>query len=822
MYNCRFCNACVADITSHVLRKHKNHPQFSVTCNVCGKTYNKYDSYRKHTLRKHNSVLSEHGMSIDTYNDDDREGVDNSLCPSFTHKQLAENYLNELHHMSAGFLLQMKSMYGTTQAATNFVVNRTEELLDTAIKLLHERLLTKLEASENLADIIQDLDCWKSLSSVKFYDNLNSEWLQLKYFKENFGLIEPTEVYMGDRIITSSTSKSTFNKKVLGYIIPFLPTLKHLLEQPDVFSFLTSNSYRNDDSMGDFKDGTYCKNHDIFKEQSIQILGYYDDIELVNPIGVFTKKHKLSVFQWVLLNIPPKFRSKLSSLQLVAVAKTYDCKEFGLSKLLFDFMNGINHIHNNGITIYCANQELHLKGGLVAFAGDTLASNLIGGFKEGVGFSLKVCRTCEVRKEQLSLLLIEEDCILRDEQEHKRRCSVLKKALTKANRKYWSKMYGINSASCLEDVAGFSVTQCFIHDPMHILFEGVSASELKMLLKYLVIEQKYLNLDQLTDNLTTVLELLPSDKRPNIILMSHLQSEDEKLRQTAHQTWYLCHILPAVVGKYVPENDLKWENFIRLLQIHQLITSPVATEATISCLAILIARHNKAFTEQYFNKTVTPKMHYMVHFPNQIRLFGPARNHSCFRFESKHALFKRSKLRNTKNVAKSLALSHQLWMCAVCHDGSKNKSGILCEQHQVTKPGTVVELLYHNNQNDIIALAQDRNIAANRILQVPEVVVNGVKYCNGDTIMVENYVTREFFILNSLLIIDSSAVCGLADKCVTEYFDSHFNCYVVTRTNIKSFLTIDDLLIPWPVFTRVYNDKLQMWPLSIPDVDEII
>ena len=130
--------------------------------------------------------------------------------------------------------------------------------------------------------------------------------------------------------------------------------------------------------------------------------------------------------------------------------------------------------------------------------------------------------------------------------------------------------------------------------------------------------------------------------------------------------------------------------------------------------------------------------------------------------------------------------------------------------------------MYHNNQNDIIALAQDRNITANRILQVPEVVVNGVKYCNGDTIMVENYATREFFILNSLLIIDSSAVCGLADKCVTEYFDSHFNCYVVTRTNIKSFLNIDDLLIPWPVFTRVYNDKLQMWPLSIPDVDEII
>jgi len=81
--------------------------------------------------------------------------------------------------------------------------------------------------------------------------------------------------------------------------------------------------------MVDFHDGRYCKTHAIFgNDSNIRILSYFDDVEVVNPIGVHTKKNKLSLFYWTLLNIPPKYRSKLSCIQLLAVAKERDCKQF--------------------------------------------------------------------------------------------------------------------------------------------------------------------------------------------------------------------------------------------------------------------------------------------------------------------------------------------------------------------------------------------------------------------------------------------------------------------------------------------------------------
>ena len=104
---------------------------------------------------------------------------------------------------------------------------------------------------------------------------------------------------------------------------------------------------------------------------------------------------------------------------------------------------------------------MYLRGGLIAFTRDTLASNMIAGFKEGVGFSKKVCRTCEASRKQLKNLLMESDCILRDEDEHKRRCAVLKSALVDRARKYWSKMYGVNHASVLLGLLGFKDTECF-------------------------------------------------------------------------------------------------------------------------------------------------------------------------------------------------------------------------------------------------------------------------------------------------------------------------------------------------------------------------
>ena len=55
---------------------------------------------------------------------------------------------------------------------------------------------------------------------------------------------------------------------------------------------------RTDGLMGDYCDGEAYADHPLFSETShfthkLQILLFFDDLEVVNPLGSHTKKHKI-------------------------------------------------------------------------------------------------------------------------------------------------------------------------------------------------------------------------------------------------------------------------------------------------------------------------------------------------------------------------------------------------------------------------------------------------------------------------------------------------------------------------------------------------
>ena len=54
-----------------------------------------------------------------------------------------------------------------------------------------------------------------------------------------------------------------------------------------------------------------------------------------------------------------------------------------------------------GIAVDCGCAVKQFKGYLVVFLGDTPASGLVGGFKEGVGGAYRCCRTCMVKSSEL-------------------------------------------------------------------------------------------------------------------------------------------------------------------------------------------------------------------------------------------------------------------------------------------------------------------------------------------------------------------------------------------------------------------------------------
>ena len=56
---------------------------------------------------------------------------------------------------------------------------------------------------------------------------------------------------------------------------------------------------------------------------------------------------------------------------------------------------------SGGFTINVNGTDHNVEGELVVAIANTQASNLIGGFKEGVGFSYKKCRTCKITAREM-------------------------------------------------------------------------------------------------------------------------------------------------------------------------------------------------------------------------------------------------------------------------------------------------------------------------------------------------------------------------------------------------------------------------------------
>lgn len=82
--------------------------------------------------------------------------------------------------------------------------------------------------------------------------------------------------------------------------------------------------------------GSLFKSHPLFSIQpsALQMILYTDKIEIWNPLGSHASVNKLLMVYYTLGNIDPKFRSKLSAIRLLAIAKANDIDECGVDVLL--------------------------------------------------------------------------------------------------------------------------------------------------------------------------------------------------------------------------------------------------------------------------------------------------------------------------------------------------------------------------------------------------------------------------------------------------------------------------------------------------------
>ena len=128
------------------------------------------------------------------------------------------------------------------------------------------------------------------------------------------------------------------------YYVPILETLKSILSHDHIRKALfQNNGYSTDNLIRRFSDGFISKGHPIFSKniQALQIVLYHDEIQICNAVGNHVKKHKLNMFYFTLLNLPPCFQTKLEDIHLVAIARSIDVKQYGFNEILKPLLTDI-------------------------------------------------------------------------------------------------------------------------------------------------------------------------------------------------------------------------------------------------------------------------------------------------------------------------------------------------------------------------------------------------------------------------------------------------------------------------------------------------
>lgn len=177
------------------------------------------------------------------------------------------------------------------------------------------------------------------------------------------------------------------------YHVPLLHTLKKMLTHPDVSNELNCPR-QSSDLLSDFCDGSVYKQHPLFSSNpnALQIVGYFDELEICNPLGSYVSTHKLGCLFFTLANIRPRFMSVLKAIFLVSVAEHSDIIKYGLDAVLTPFVEDLKTLYLDGITIAIDGEQCTLHGGLLAVLADKLAAHSLGGFKESHSFALRICR----------------------------------------------------------------------------------------------------------------------------------------------------------------------------------------------------------------------------------------------------------------------------------------------------------------------------------------------------------------------------------------------------------------------------------------------
>ena len=189
---------------------------------------------------------------------------------------------------------------------------------------------------------------------------------------------------------------------------------------------------------------------------------YTDEVGVTNPIGPKTDEQKLSLFYYILDDLPPIIRSLLNSIGLIGICISKFLNNQSHRHIFFDTMvNDLNELQTKGLTLTSFTGHLYFAFDLMA--ADNLAANDLGGFQKNFNNGY-FCRMCYISYSYKSISLTDISFLIRSKTSHE---NYLSRMLQSNNL-----IFSINRRSDFSNLVAFHPIKSVPFDIMHDFSEG--------------------------------------------------------------------------------------------------------------------------------------------------------------------------------------------------------------------------------------------------------------------------------------------------------------------------------------------------------------
>ena len=792
-HGCSYRETNLRLYTKHLRRHEQAGTPITLSCPKCQKRLPHSRAWSRH-LRVHEIQEQKNAGNSDVCEDAQSEGsVPQNACREDSAECLGEEHDVEMHSP-----VGERKEQRTCGSVTEFILklrarNVPQDVCDEVVgemKAFASQVVSECSKSlqASCTSAHPNVDA-KSLPSVAALYAADQRWKQDRTARRDLLMIEPDTVVLGH---------SADGKAQSLQFVPVTKQLEALLADPSfkeqIVRSLRKDSSRKEGQYSDVMDGTAHSGRD----RGIGLIFYYDEFQVSCPVGNKTKKYDIGGIYFAVANMPR--RSRQSDVHLAMLFHKSYVKKYSWETILQPLLDDVKELEEVGVNFSMGSEVNNLKGFIELFVGDNLALHQVAGYFCSFRGTQLLCRFCHATHEDMQSKFHEGEFVQRTKESYE---SELKIVEEEGHTQEVRRIFGINRRCPLNDLSSFHCAEQMPVDASHDLFEGIVLYTLNCVLTSLLAHRL---LDAVgIDRMVAQFPYHATDiNKPQSPCFKGLRVE---VKETCSEAWTFVRLLPLMV-KAVWQGSEPYPEMLctnmsivsGLVEIVQIIMANVVMDEDVEALQIKIQDWLSLFRATFPESSIRPKMHYLLHYPSQIRKHGPPSKYCTIRFESKHQELKgflRSS-KNRRNVCKTMANKHQLKACV--ERGLHNIRPRICD---------IVECEARGAEH----MGFEEHAWARRI------VYDGTRYSRGDVLVMSTSPSTACFVkIEYIAIQPDEEECNLfCVMCRESHFEESLQAFRVSFDGPQVSVRISDLADHHPLgIYRVSNEHFVVMRYTIP------